>query len=157
MPSFGYSSRYHIGADLAGSVYDIALAEGIEPELAFRLVKVESDFNEHASSSAGALGLTQVMPSTAQFFVPGITTMTACTSGRRTCGLGYDICARSFASTTGTSASRCWCTTAASWPSTSLATGPRPVQRLRAARDERLSRDRDYQLIGFRVSGGTNR
>lgn len=69
----GYSSRYHIGADLAGSVYDVALAEGIEPELAFRLVKVESDFNEHASSSAGALGLTQVMPSTAQFFVPGIT------------------------------------------------------------------------------------
>lgn len=69
----GYSSRYHIGADLAGSVYDIALAEGIEPELAFRLVKVESDFNEHASSSAGALGLTQVMLPTAQFFVPGIT------------------------------------------------------------------------------------
>jgi soluble lytic murein transglycosylase-like protein len=69
----GYSSRYRIGADLAGSIYDIALAEGIEPELAFRLVKVESDFNEHASSSAGALGLTQVMPSTAQFFVPGIT------------------------------------------------------------------------------------
>lgn len=69
----GYSSRYHIGADLAGSIYDIALAEGIEPELAFRLVKVESDFNEHASSSAGALGLTQVMVPTAQFFVPGIT------------------------------------------------------------------------------------
>lgn len=69
----GYSSRYHIGADLAGSIYDVALAEGIEPELAFRLVKVESDFNEHASSPAGALGLTQVMPSTAQFFVPGIT------------------------------------------------------------------------------------
>jgi len=69
----GFSGRYHIGADLAGSIYDIALAEGIEPELAFRLVKVESDFNEHASSSAGALGLTQVMPSTAQFFVPGIT------------------------------------------------------------------------------------
>jgi soluble lytic murein transglycosylase-like protein len=69
----GYSTQYHISADLAGSIYDIAVAEGIEPELAFRLVKVESDFNEHASSSAGALGLTQVMPSTAQFFVPGIT------------------------------------------------------------------------------------
>jgi len=68
----GYSSRYHIGADLASAIYDIALAEGIEPELAFRLVKVESDFNEHAASSAGALGLTQVMPSTAQFFIPGV-------------------------------------------------------------------------------------
>jgi soluble lytic murein transglycosylase-like protein len=69
----GFSSRYHIGADLAGAIYDIAMAEGIEPELAFRLVRVESDFNEHASSPAGALGLTQVMPATAQFFVPGIT------------------------------------------------------------------------------------
>jgi len=68
-----YSSRYRIGADLASAVYDIALAEGIEPELAFRLVKVESDFNEHAASSAGALGLTQIMPSTAQFFIPGVT------------------------------------------------------------------------------------
>src|SRR5690349_9973984 len=35
---FSYSSTYRIGADLATSVYDIALAEGIEPELAFRLV-----------------------------------------------------------------------------------------------------------------------
>lgn len=68
-----YSSQYRIGADLAGAIYDIALAEGIEPELAFRVVKVESEFNEHASSPAGAIGLTQVMPATAQFFVPGIT------------------------------------------------------------------------------------
>jgi hypothetical protein len=26
-----YSSRFRIGADLAGSIYDVALAEGIEP------------------------------------------------------------------------------------------------------------------------------
>lgn len=69
----GYSARYHVGADLAGAIYDIAVAEGIEPELAFRLVKVESDFNEHAFSRAGAVGLTQVMPATAKFFVSGIT------------------------------------------------------------------------------------
>ena len=50
-----FSGQYHIGADLAASVYDIAVAEGIEPELGFRLVKAESDFNEHATSSAGAL------------------------------------------------------------------------------------------------------
>jgi|HubBroStandDraft_5_1064220.scaffolds.fasta_scaffold44839_3 soluble lytic murein transglycosylase-like protein len=67
-----FSGQYHIGADLAASVYDIAVAEGIEPELGFRLVKAESDFNEHATSSAGALGLTQMMPATAQFFVPGV-------------------------------------------------------------------------------------
>jgi soluble lytic murein transglycosylase-like protein len=70
---FDYSSRYKIGADLAASIYDVSQAEGIEPELAFRLVRVESEFNEHATSSMGAIGLTQVMPSTARFFVPGIT------------------------------------------------------------------------------------
>jgi soluble lytic murein transglycosylase-like protein len=68
-----YSSRYGIGADVAGSVYDIAISEGIEPELAFRLIKVESDFNERAVSPAGAIGLTQVMPATAQYFMPGVT------------------------------------------------------------------------------------
>jgi soluble lytic murein transglycosylase-like protein len=68
-----YSSRYQIGADLAGSIVDVASAEGIDPELAFRLVKLESDFNVHATSPVGAVGLTQVMPSTAKFYVKGIT------------------------------------------------------------------------------------
>lgn len=68
-----YSSRYKIGADLASSIVDVASAEGIDPELAFRLVKLESDFNVHATSPVGAVGLTQVMPSTAKFYVKGIT------------------------------------------------------------------------------------
>jgi soluble lytic murein transglycosylase-like protein len=68
-----YSSRYQIGADLAGSIVDIALAEGIDPELAFRLVQRESDFNPRATSPVGAIGLTQVMPATARYFVKGIT------------------------------------------------------------------------------------
>jgi soluble lytic murein transglycosylase-like protein len=68
-----YSSRYKIGADLAGSIVDVARAEGIDPELAFRLVKLESDFNVHATSPVGAVGLTQVMPATAKYFVKGIT------------------------------------------------------------------------------------
>ena len=70
---FSFSTKYHVAADLASSIYDVSMAEGIEPELAFRLVKVESEFNEHALSPVGAVGLTQVMPSTARFFLPGVT------------------------------------------------------------------------------------
>ena len=70
---FGYSSTYRIGADLATSIYDISLAEGIEPELAFRLVRVESEFNERATSPVGAIGLTQLMLPTARFFQKDLT------------------------------------------------------------------------------------
>jgi soluble lytic murein transglycosylase-like protein len=68
-----YSSRYRISADIAASIYDIALAEGLEPDLAFRLVRVESQFNEKATSPVGAIGLTQLMPATASFFEKGVT------------------------------------------------------------------------------------
>jgi soluble lytic murein transglycosylase-like protein len=68
-----YSSQYKIAADLAGSIVDVASAEGIDPELAFRLVKLESDFNARATSPVGAVGLTQVMPATARFYEKGIT------------------------------------------------------------------------------------
>lgn len=68
-----FSSQYAIPAALSGNIIDVARAEGIDPELAFRLVKLESDFNVHATSPVGAVGLTQVMPSTARFFVKGVT------------------------------------------------------------------------------------
>ncbi len=69
---FNYSTRYQIPADLAADIYDIALSEGIDPAVAFRLVKVESDFKEKARSRADALGYTQIRLGTARFFIPGI-------------------------------------------------------------------------------------
>ncbi|HXF94700.1 MAG TPA: lytic transglycosylase domain-containing protein [Gemmatimonadales bacterium] len=68
-----YSARYKIPADLAAAIYDVALSEGIDPDLGFRLVYVESRFNPRAKSKAGALGLTQVLPSTARLYEPGLT------------------------------------------------------------------------------------
>ena len=68
-----FSSRYGIPANLAGHILDASTAEGIDPELAFRLVKLESQFNPRATSPVGAVGLTQLMVGTAKFFQPGIT------------------------------------------------------------------------------------
>jgi soluble lytic murein transglycosylase-like protein len=70
---YNYSSHYGIGADMAAAIYDIAQAEGIEPELGFRLVRVESVFNPRATSPVGAVGLTQLMLPTARFFEKGVT------------------------------------------------------------------------------------
>lgn len=69
----GYSAKYQIPADLAGAIYDIALSEGIDPALGFRLVKIESDFKREARSSAAAFGYTQLQVATARFYDPNIT------------------------------------------------------------------------------------
>jgi len=68
-----YSARYRIPADLAELVYDVALREGLDPELGFRLVNIESGFNVRAKSHADAYGLAQVQPATARFYEPDIT------------------------------------------------------------------------------------
>jgi len=68
-----YARRYGISVELADAIERAARAEGLETELAFRLVRVESAFRPRAESHAGALGLTQVMPATAQWLQPGIT------------------------------------------------------------------------------------
>lgn len=70
---FSYSNRYRIPAGLASSIYDAANAAGLEADLAFRLVKIESDFNEKAVSPVGAVGLTQLMPATARQIERGVT------------------------------------------------------------------------------------
>lgn len=66
--------RYGISRDLAEDIYDIARESNIEPRLAFGLVKTESTFDERAVSPVGARGLTQVMPRTAAWLVPGTRT-----------------------------------------------------------------------------------
>jgi hypothetical protein len=60
-----YSHRFRIPADLAASINDIALSEGISPAVAFQLVRVESGFYRRAISPVGAVGLAQLMPPTA--------------------------------------------------------------------------------------------
>jgi len=69
---FRYSEQYQIPADLAAAIYDVALSEGIETDVAFRLVKVESSFKPKAVSNMGAMGYTQIQPATARFYEPGL-------------------------------------------------------------------------------------
>lgn len=69
----GFSSQYGIPAQLAALIFDAALAERLDPELAFRMVRLESNFNPRAVSRVGAIGLAQVMPATAAHFDRDIT------------------------------------------------------------------------------------
>lgn len=71
--AYQHSAKYGIPADLAATIEEVALAEGIDVKLAFELVRVESRFYQRAVSPVGALGYTQLMPSTARLLQPGIT------------------------------------------------------------------------------------
>ena len=68
-----YSTAYGIPADLAGAIFDHAITEGIDPALAFRLVKVESNFRPNARSRAKAIGYTQLKLGTARHYEPWVT------------------------------------------------------------------------------------
>jgi soluble lytic murein transglycosylase-like protein len=67
-----YSAGFGISAELAAAIEDIARSEGVDVDLAFNLVRVESRFNQRAISPVGAVGFTQVMPATARILSPGI-------------------------------------------------------------------------------------
>ena len=70
---FGYSKEYRIPADLSAAIFDAAVNEKIDPELAFPLVRLESRFDEEARSPVGAVGLTQLMLATARGFDKSLT------------------------------------------------------------------------------------
>ncbi len=69
-----FSGSFRIPADRATTIYDIALAEGVNPGLAFSVVRVESGFRRTAVSSMGAIGYTQIKPSTARWLDPTVET-----------------------------------------------------------------------------------
>ena len=64
---------YEISPDLATEIHEAAAENGIDPQIAFGLVRAESSFRNHATSSVGAVGLTQLMPATARWLEPGTT------------------------------------------------------------------------------------
>jgi soluble lytic murein transglycosylase-like protein len=70
---YTFSRRWMVDTELARAIHDAALNAGLDPELGFRLVNVESQFKERATSGVGAAGLTQVMLPTARYYDPKIT------------------------------------------------------------------------------------
>ena len=67
------SHRWLVDTELARAIHDAAVEAGLDPELAFRVINVESQFKERATSHVGASGLTQVMLPTARYYDPTIT------------------------------------------------------------------------------------
>lgn len=66
------SADYRIPADVARNIYDTAREVGLDTEIAFRMVEIESSFRPRAVSSAGAVGFTQIKPSTARWLNPNV-------------------------------------------------------------------------------------
>jgi soluble lytic murein transglycosylase-like protein len=64
---------YRVTDDLAAEIYRAAALADIEAPVAFGLVRVESGFRRTAVSHMGAVGYTQLLPSTARWLVPGTT------------------------------------------------------------------------------------
>jgi soluble lytic murein transglycosylase-like protein len=64
-----YRARgYAVSDRLAHLIYSTAVEHDIKPEIAFGLVRTESEFKDYATSRVGAIGLTQLMLPTARWF-----------------------------------------------------------------------------------------
>lgn len=69
-----YRSRgYDLSDELAAKIFEAAVRNEIDPDLAFGLVRTESEFKDYATSHVGAVGLTQLMVPTARWFKKGAT------------------------------------------------------------------------------------
>lgn len=68
-----FARRYRIPATLAREIYTAAAREGLDPQVGFGLVQTESSFRRTVVSYAGAVGYTQLLPSTARYMEPGTT------------------------------------------------------------------------------------
>ena len=86
---FSYARRYRIPQQLAHSIHRAAEEEGLDPDLGFRLVRAESNFNPRARSHAGALGLTQLMPGTARWLDRRMTTRERILEPERNLRVGF--------------------------------------------------------------------
>jgi soluble lytic murein transglycosylase-like protein len=64
---------YDVSDRLARQIHEAATENGIDPGIAFGLVRTESGFRNAATSHVGATGLTQLMPATARWMEPGTT------------------------------------------------------------------------------------
>ncbi len=66
-------SHYGVAPEIARAIAVAALRERIEIDLAFALVQTESGFRTHVVSPRGAVGLTQILPSSARLIAPSVT------------------------------------------------------------------------------------
>jgi soluble lytic murein transglycosylase-like protein len=62
------ANRYRIRKPLAALIFAAATAHEFEPDLIFRIVDAESNFNPSDVSPKGAVGLMQVMPATGALY-----------------------------------------------------------------------------------------
>lgn len=66
------SGRYGVSHSLSAAVIDAAVKHDVPPDLFFATVEAESSFRPGVVSTAGAVGLAQVKPSTAAELRPGL-------------------------------------------------------------------------------------
>ena len=82
---------YNVTESLARMIYNAALEEGLDPELGFRLIRVESVFDPDAIGAGGATGLCQLMPGTARDLDPAIDTRRELLEPRTNLRLGFGL------------------------------------------------------------------